>query len=146
MMIHEITEKVGRHKRRKRIGRGPGSGTGKTSGRGHNGYNSRSGNSAPSEGGRIPMWKRFPKRGFSNFNFTKHFAIVNLKAIDARFNEGEEVNAETLAKLGLIRDAKTPVKVLGEGELSKKLTINAAAFSKSASEKIEKAGGSANVA
>ncbi|MEM8737650.1 MAG: 50S ribosomal protein L15 [Planctomycetota bacterium] len=146
MMIHEITEKVGRHKRRKRIGRGVGSGTGKTSGRGHKGYGSRSGNSAPSEGGRIPMWKRFPKRGFSNVNFTKQFAVVNLKAIDARFQDGEEVNADTLAKLGLIRDAKLPVKVLGEGELSKKLTVTAAAFSKSAIEKITALGGNANVA
>jgi len=146
MMIHEVTVKVGRHKRRKRIGRGIGSGTGKTAGRGHNGYNSRSGNSAPSEGGRVPMWKRFPKRGFTNAQFMKKFHIVNLKAIDARFNDGEEVNADSLAKLGLIRDAKLPVKVLGEGEITKKLTVTAAAFSKSASEKITAAGGAANVA
>ena len=146
MMIHEITEKVGRHKRRKRIGRGVGSGHGKTSGRGHKGYGSRSGNSAPHEGGRIPMWKRFPKRGFSNVQFMKQFSIVNLKAIDARFNDGEEVTADTLAKLGLVRDANLPVKILGEGELTKKLTITAAAFSKSASEKITAAGGTANVA
>jgi large subunit ribosomal protein L15 len=146
MMIHEVTEKVGRHKRRKRIGRGVGSGHGKTAGRGHKGYGSRSGNSAPSEGGRIPMWKRFPKRGFSNAQFMKHFAVVNLQAIDARFQDGEEVNPDTLAKLGLIRDTSKPVKVLGQGELTKKVTVIAAAFSKSASEKIEKAGGEAKVA
>ena len=146
MMIHEITEKVGRHKRRKRIGRGVGSGHGKTAGRGHKGYGSRSGASAPSEGGRIPMWKRFPKRGFSNAKFIKHFSLVNLKAIEARFQDGEEVNAESLAKLGLIRDAKLPVKVLGEGEITKKVNVTAAAFSKSASEKITAAGGTANVA
>ncbi|MEE9403854.1 MAG: 50S ribosomal protein L15 [Algisphaera sp.] len=146
MMIHEITEKVGRHKRRKRIGRGPGSGTGKTSGRGHNGYGSRSGNSAPSEGGRIPLFKRYPKRGFSNANFMTHYSVVNLEAIEARFKAGEEVNAETLVKVGLIRDTKLPVKVLGEGELTKKLTIVAKAFSKTASEKIAAAGGEAKVA
>jgi large subunit ribosomal protein L15 len=146
MMIHEITEKVGRHKRRKRVGRGVGSGHGKTAGRGHNGYNSRSGNSSPSEGGRIPMWKRFPKRGFTNAPFMKHFAVVNLKAIDARFQDGEDVNLDTLVKVGLVRDHKLPVKVLGEGELTKKLNITAAAFSKSAGEKIEKAGGEAKVA
>lgn len=146
MMIHEVTEKVGRHKQRKRIGRGIGSGHGKTAGRGHKGYGSRSGNSAPSEGGRIPMWKRFPKRGFTNAPFMKHFAIVNLKALDARFQEGEDVNADTLAKVGLIRDTKLPVKVLGEGELTKKLNVTAASFSKSATEKITAAGGSATVA
>ena len=146
MMIHEVTEQAGRHKRRKRIGRGVGSGHGKTAGRGHKGYGSRSGNSNPHEGGSIPMWKRFPKRGFSNTQFMQHFNIVNLKAIDARFNDGEEVTAETLAKLGLIRDTKLPVKVLGEGEITKKLTVVAAKFSKSASDKIAAAGGEAKVA
>lgn len=146
MMIHEITEKVGRHKQRKRIGRGIGSGHGKTAGRGHKGYGSRSGNSNAHEGGAIPMWKRFPKRGFSNVEFMTRYAIVNLKALDARFGDGEEVNAESLVKLGLIRDTKLPVKVLGEGEITKKLTVTAAKFSKSASDKITAAGGSAQVA
>ncbi|MEL7087105.1 MAG: 50S ribosomal protein L15 [Planctomycetota bacterium] len=145
MMIHEITEKVGRHKRRKRIGRGVGSGTGKTAGRGHKGYGSRAGNSNPHEGGAIPMWKRFPKRGFSNVEFMTQYSIVNLKAINARFQDGEEVNAESLAQLGLVRDPKLPLKVLGEGELTKKLTVTAAKFSKSASEKIAAAGGSVTV-
>ena len=145
MMIHEITEKVGRHKRRKRIGRGVGSGHGKTAGRGHKGYGSRSGNSNPHEGGAIPMWKRFPKRGFSNVEFMTRYAIVNLKAIDARFQDGEEVNAESLAKLGLIRDTKLPVKVLGEGEITKKVTVTAAKFSKSATDKITAAGGAVTV-
>lgn len=145
MMIHEVTEKVGRHKKRKRIGRGIGSGTGKTAGRGHKGYGSRAGNSNPHEGGAIPMWKRFPKRGFSNAEFMTHYAIVNLKALDARFKDGEEVNADSLAKLGLIRDTKLPIKVLGEGEITKKLTVTAAKFSKSASDKITAAGGSVSV-
>ncbi len=146
MMIHEVTEKVGAHKRRKRIGRGPGSGKGKTAGRGHKGFGSRSGNSNPHEGGRIPFFKRFPKVGFTNAYFKKHFEIVNLQDLDARFDDGATVDADALAKLGLIRSAKSDVKVLGSGELSKKLTVTAAAFSGSAKEKIEKAGGSAAVA
>jgi large subunit ribosomal protein L15 len=145
MMIHEITEKVGRHKRRKRIGRGPGSGTGKTAGRGHKGYGSRSGNSNPHNGGGTPLFKMLPKRGFSNAMFKKHYAVVNLSAIDARFDDGAEVNPEMLVKHGLIRDAKLPVKVLGTGETSKKLTVTAAKFSKSAESKITAAGGSVTV-
>lgn len=146
MMIHEVTELVGRHKRRKRIGRGPGSGTGKTSGRGHNGYGSRAGNTNPSEGGRIPLFKRYPKRGFTNANFMKHYALVNVKALEARFSAGEEVTLDTLVKVGLVRDTSKPLKVLGEGELTKKLTVVAAVFSKSAAEKIAAAGGEAKVA
>lgn len=147
MMIHEITEKVGRHKRRKRIGRGPGSGTGKTAGRGHKGYGSRSGNSNPHNGGGTTLWKMLPKRGFSNAQFKKHFAVVNLSAIDARFEDGAEVNPEMLVKHGLIRDTKLPVKVLGnvEGDFKKKLTISAAKFSKTAEAKITEAGGTATV-
>ena len=146
MMIHEITEKVGRHKRRKRIGRGVGSGHGKTAGRGHKGYGSRSGNSNPHEGGGTPLYKRYPKRGFSNARFMKHFSVVNLSAIDKRFEDGETVDAASLAKVGLVRDTKLPVKVLGHGDLTKKVTVHAAAFSKTATDKIEAAGGSANVA
>jgi len=145
MMIHEITEKVGRHKRRKRIGRGPGSGTGKTAGRGHNGAGSRSGFSSPTNGGGTPLFKMLPKRGFSNAYFKKHFAVVNLSAIDARFEDGAEVNPEMLVKHGLIRDTKLPVKVLGTGEIKKKFTVTAAKFSKSAEEKIAAAGGSVTV-
>lgn len=145
MMIHEITEKVGRHKRRKRIGRGPGSGTGKTAGRGHKGYGSRSGNSNAHNGGGTPLFKMLPKRGFSNAMFKKHYAVVNLSAIDARFEDGAEVNPEMLVKHGLIRDTKLPVKILGNGETSKKLTVTAAKFSKSAETKITGAGGSVTV-
>lgn len=145
MMIHEITEKVGRHKRRKRIGRGPGSGTGKTAGRGHNGAASRSGFSSPTNGGGTRLFKMLPKRGFSNAMFKKHYALVNLSAIDARFDDGAEVNPEMLVKHGLIRDTKLPVKVLGTGETSKKFTVSATKFSKSAETKITGAGGSVNV-
>lgn len=148
MMIHEITEKVGKHKKRKRVGRGPGSGLGKTCGRGHKGAGSRSGfvRHTAHEGGQMPLFRRIPKVGFSNARFKKHFAVINLKAIDARFDDGAEVNADMLVKVGLIHDTKLPVKVLGFGETTKKLSVTAAAFSASAKEKIEKAGGTATLA
>ena len=145
MMIHEVTEKVGRHKRRKRIGRGPGSGHGKTAGRGHKGFGSRSGNTNPHEGGAVPMHAKFPKRGFSNAQFKKHFAVVNIKALDARFDDGAEVNPEMLVKHGLIRDTKLPVKVLAFGETTKKFRVTVAKCSVAAKEKIEKAGGAVTV-
>ncbi len=149
-MIHEITAKVGKHKARKRIGRGPGSGTGKTAGRGENGAGSRAGFGGsihPAyEGGQTPYFRRIPKRGFSNARFRKHFEIINLKAIDERFGkEGSDVNPETLVAVGLIRDIKLPVKILGEGELSKKLSVCAHRFSESARQKIESAGGTVTV-
>ncbi|QQE11431.1 50S ribosomal protein L15 [Planctomycetota bacterium] len=148
MMIHEVTAKVGAHKKRKRVGRGPGSGTGKTAGRGHKGAGSRSGytNTGAHEGGQMPLFRRFAKRGFSNANFRKHFSIVNTKALEARFDDGAEVNPDMLVKVGLIRNTKLPVKILGQGDIAKKLNITAAKFSKSAAEKIEKAGGSVTVA
>ena len=147
MMIHEITAKVGSHRKRKRVGRGPGSGRGKTCGRGHKGAGSRSGHvrHTAGEGGQLPLFRRLPKVGFSNAAFRKHYAVVNLKAIDARFDDGAEVNAEMLMKVGLIRGTKLPVKILGEGDTKKKLTVTAAAFSASAKEKIEKAGGAVTV-
>ena len=145
MMIHEITEKVGKHKKRKRVGRGPGSGHGKTSGRGHKGAGSRSGFSgsirAGREGGQMPWFKRFPKRGFSNAAFRTVYAVVNLNKLEKSFADGDEVNPQTLTEKGLIREAKTPVKLLGYGELTKKLTITGVTLSASAKEKIESAGG-----
>jgi len=148
MMIHEVTEQAGANKRRKRVGRGPGSGTGKTCGRGHKGARSRSGfaRKAGHEGGQMPLFRRIPKRGFTNARFRKEFAVVNLKALEANFDAGAEVNPEMLAKVGLIGEATKPLKVLGEGELTKPLNVTATAFSASAREKIEKAGGSANQA
>ena len=147
MMIHEITPKAGRHKRRKRVGRGIGSGHGKTCGRGHKGAGSRSGATgsirASREGGQMPFFRRIPKRGFSNARFRITFSIVNIKALDARFDDGADVNPQTLAKVGLIRDTRLPVKILGEGKITKKLAVTAAAFSKAAAEKINKAGGTA---
>lgn len=150
MMIHEITKLVGKHKKRKRIGRGPGSGHGKTAGRGHKGAGSRAGfgGSMPPgyEGGQMAYFRRIPKRGFNNAAFRKEFAIVNVQALEARFDDGAEINPDMLAKVGLVRDAGMPVKILGEGEISKKLTVTATKFSSSAREKIEKAGGTCTVA
>ena len=144
MMIHEITEKVGRYKARKRIGRGEGSGHGGTAGRGHKGAGSRAGHSrrASYEGGQLPWFQRFPKRGFSNAAFTKRFHVINLKMIEERFDDGAEINLEVLAAKRLVRDTNLPLKVLGEGELTKKFSVTAAKFSASARKKIEGAGGS----
>ena len=145
MMIHEITEKVGRHRARKRIGRGRGSGHGKTSGRGHKGAASRAGWSRRPgyEGGQMPLIRRMPKRGFSNTQFRRLYAVVNVKSLERCCEKGAEVDARTLAEAGVIRDAKLPLKVLGEGELTKKLTVTAEKFSASARAKIEAAGGAA---
>jgi large subunit ribosomal protein L15 len=143
MMIHDITQKVGRKKRRVRIGRGEASGAGKTSGRGHKGAASRSGWSLrPAyQGGQINFIQKMPKRGFSNQNFQTVYAVVNVKSIDAVAGAGDEVNVESLAAAGLIRDSKLPLKILGEGEITKKVTVTAHRFSVSAREKIENAGG-----
>ena len=147
MMIHEITVKVGSHKKRKRVGRGPGSGTGKTCGRGHNGAKSRSGSSrkAGSEGGQMAFFRRIPKRGFTNSKFRIDYSTVNIKALEQRFDDGAEVNPDMLVKAGLIRNTKEPVKILGEGDLSKKLTVTAAKFSEAAQAKIIAAGGTFTV-
>lgn len=146
MMIHEITVKVGRHKARKRIGRGEGSGYGGTSGRGHKGAGSRAGNKRrPNrEGGQLPWFQRFPKRGFSNAVFAKRFHVVNLKVLEERFESGDTIDVAMLASKRIVRDTNLPLKVLGEGELTKKFTIQAVKFSASARKKIEAAGGSAD--
>lgn len=150
MMIHEITPKAGRYRNRKRLGRGIGSGHGKTAGRGTKGAGSRSGWSgsirASREGGQTPFFARFAKRGFNNVNFTTRYAVVNIKDLDAAFADGDEVNPDLLVKAGLVRDTKLPVKILGHGDTGKKLSVTAAAFTASAKDKIEKAGGSATVA
>ncbi len=145
MMIHEITVTVGTHKKRKRVGRGMASGHGKTCGRGHKGAGSRSGatgsNRASNEGGQMPFFRRIPKRGFTNAMFKKHFNVVNIKALEERFNDGDTIDNNSLNKVGLLSNIKDNVKILGEGELTKKLAINVAAISKSAQSKIEAAGG-----
>src|SRR5215510_11447579 len=145
MMIHEITNKVAKYKPRKRLGRGESSGMGKTSGRGHKGAKSRSGWSLNPQyqGGQINFIQKMPKRGFSNAGFRKEYHIINVKALEAAAGVGDEVTVESLAAAGVIRDARLPLKVLGEGDLTKKLNVTAAKFSASAKAKIEKAGGTA---
>jgi large subunit ribosomal protein L15 len=148
MMIHEITVLVGAHKRRKRVGRGRGSGSGKTSGRGHKGAQSRAGHSDKTyfEGGQMSFIRRIPKRGFSNALFREEYHVVNLQSIEKRFEAGERVDAAAMIDRGLIRNDKLPVKILGEGDVTKKLEVVASKFSASARAKIEAAGGSATVA
>ncbi|MDZ4830730.1 MAG: 50S ribosomal protein L15 [Phycisphaerae bacterium] len=145
MMIHEITEKVGSHKLRKRIGRGEGSGHGGTSGKGHKGALSRAGwTSRPSyAGGATPFSRRFPKRGFSNADFRVDYHIINIKAIELAYEPGETVDAESLTKKRLVPDTTRGIKVLAEGDLTKKVTVVAARFSAQAKAKIEAAGGTA---
>ncbi|MBN2376104.1 MAG: 50S ribosomal protein L15 [Sedimentisphaerales bacterium] len=146
MMSHEITSLVGKHKPRRRIGRGPGSGLGKTCGKGHKGQLSRAGSLPPitKEGGQMPLFRRIPKRGFNNANFAHRFAIVNVMQLDT-FEEGSQVDPNLLCNAGLIRSAKVPVKILGNGELNRKLTVVAHKFSRSAQQKITSAGGSTQI-
>lgn len=148
MNLDEVLSAAGKRKARKRIGRGDGSGHGKTSGRGHKGYGSRSGSKARygHEGGQNPQLARLPKRGFSNANFRKEYQVVNVAELANRFDADARVDVETLFGVGLINDVAKPVKILGNGELTKKLTVVAAKFSASAATKIEQAGGSAEVA
>jgi large subunit ribosomal protein L15 len=143
-MIHEITSVTPRYTKPTRKGRGESSGHGKTSGRGNKGAKARQGTyiKRGHEGGQTPIFRRFPKRGFSNHDFARRFHIVNLLELNA-FDNGATVDAAALREAGLVPDHKWPVKILGEGELSKKLTVVAGWFSKSAHEKITKAGGTA---
>ena len=145
MRIHELKKPEGSTKAPKRVGRGQGTGQGTTAGRGMNGQNSRSGGGVRLgfEGGQMPLYRRLPKRGFTN-KWAKEFAEVNVKDLN-RFEDGAVVDANALLENGLIGKALDGVKVLGNGELEKKLTVKAEKFSKSAVEKIEKAGGKAEV-
>ena len=142
MMSHEITAIVGKNKSRRRRGRGRGSGLGKTCGRGHKGQLSRSGKLPPitKEGGQMPLFRRLPKRGFNNANFARSYAIVNVFQLDD-FSEGTRIDARILHETGLIRSADLPVKILGDGQLNRKLTVAADKFSRSAQQKITSAGG-----
>ncbi|WP_277583924.1 50S ribosomal protein L15 [Psychrobacillus antarcticus] len=145
MKLHELKPSEGSRSSRKRIGRGIGSGTGKTSGRGHKGQNSRSGGGVRPgfEGGQNPLFRRLPKRGFTNIN-RKEFAIVNLDTLN-RFEEGTEVTPALLIETGVVSSEKSGIKILGNGTLEKKLTVRAHKFSASAKEAIENAGGSTEV-
>lgn len=145
MKIHELGKDPGRTQKRKRVGRGESSGHGKTSGYGHKGSQARSGRGkgygGGFEGGQMPLQRRVPKRGFVNI-FRQEFEVVNVAALDI-FDNGTEVTPELLKEAGLVRMNAKRVKILGNGDLSKKLTVKADAFSGSAKEKIEKAGGTA---
>ena len=144
MKLHEMKSMAPRTAR-KRVGRGPGSGPGKTSGRGQKGQNARSGGGVRPgfEGGQTPLARRLPKRGFTNIN-RKEYAVVNVEDLN-RFEDGTVVTPALLKEVGLVRKELNGVKILGNGELTKKLNVTAAKFSKSAVEAIEKAGGKAEV-
>jgi large subunit ribosomal protein L15 len=146
MMIHDVHRGIKKNKKRKRIGRGPGSGHGKTAGRGHKGQKSRAGWSRrPTfQGGAMPLVRRVPKRGFNN-KFALKVVALNVCDLDAAFSDGEEVSPETLRERDILKQRYDVLKILGDGELTKKLTVTAHRFSKSAQEKIEKAGGSVNI-
>ena len=146
MMIHDVHRGIKKNKKRKRVGRGPGSGHGKTSGRGHKGQKSRAGWSrlATFQGGAMPLVRRVPKRGFNN-KFALKVVALNVCDLDAAFSDGEEVSPETLRERDILKQRYDLLKILGDGELTKKLTVTAHRFSKSAQEKIEKAGGSINI-
>lgn len=146
MKLHELQPAEGSVKDVKRIGRGHGSGNGKTAGKGHKGQKARSGGSIRPgfEGGQMPLQRRMPKRGFNNI-FANEYAEINVSVLEARFEDGAVVDAEALLASGAIKDAKDGIKVLGNGEITKKLTVKAAKFTAAAQEKIEKAGGKAEV-
>lgn len=145
MKLQDLQPALGSTKKAYRKGRGAGSGNGKTAGRGHKGQWARSGGGVRPgfEGGQMPLARRLPKRGFHNI-FGTTYAVVNVSALE-RFDNGTEVTTELLLDTGIISKALDGVKILGNGELSKNLTVKAAAFSASAKEKIEKAGGKAEV-
>ena len=146
MELDSLRPAKGAKRARQRVGRGPGSGLGKTAGRGHKGQKSRSGYSRRFgfEGGQMPLVRRIPKRGFTNI-FRVEFQVVNLRDLERVFSDGDTVSPETMAARGLIRKGTRPVKVLGDGELSKKLEVTAHKFSGSARERIEAAGGRCEV-
>ncbi|QDV53525.1 50S ribosomal protein L15 [Gimesia fumaroli] len=143
MIIDDVHRGIKKNKKRKRVGRGPGSGHGKTSTRGHNGYGSRSGSSRRTsfEGGQTPLALRVAKRGFNNKQFAKKVAVVNVSALEQAFESGTEITPEILAAKGLAKGRFDQVKILGNGDLSKKFSVAAHLFSQSAEEKIQAAGG-----
>lgn len=145
MKLHELQYNEGARRERKRLGRGQGSGTGKTAGKGHKGQNARSGGGVAIgfEGGQTPIFKRIPKRGFTNFT-RKEYAIVNVESLN-KFEDGAVVTVEALMNAGLVKKLLNGVKVLGNGVIEKKLTVKVHKCSKTAQESIEKAGGNVEV-
>ena len=144
MKLHELKPNPGSTHSKKRVGRGAGSGLGKTSGRGHKGQNARSGGGVRPgfEGGQTPLFRRIPKRGFSNARFATTYAIVNLKDLNI-FEDGTDVNPALLKESGLVKNERDGIKILGNGKLEKKLNVTAHKFSKAAVTAIEKLGGTA---
>jgi large subunit ribosomal protein L15 len=147
MKLNEIKPADGATKKKRRIARGPGSGRGKTAGRGHKGQNSRSGGGTPPwfEGGQMPLQRRVPKRGFTNI-FKKHYQVVNLDSLNERFEKGSKVTRGTLIEKGLVKKANLPVKILARGELKVALEIEVDAVSNNAMKAIMEAGGSIRLA
>ncbi len=134
----------GANKKPKRVGRGSSSGLGTTAGRGNKGQQSRSGGGNPYvgfEGGQMPLYRRVAKKGFSNYPFKKEFCVINVEMLESRYNDGETVDRSTLVEKGLLKKSSFLVKILGNGDITKKLTVNVDKVSGSAKEKIEKAGG-----
>ena len=146
MKLHELSPAEGSAKAAWRKGRGTGSGNGKTAGKGHKGQNARSGGGVRPgfEGGQNPLYRRLPKRGFHN-KFSTQYAIINVATLNDKFEDGAVVDINTLLAEGIIRKEYSGLKVLGDGEISKKITVKAAVFSASAKEKIEAVGGKAEV-
>jgi large subunit ribosomal protein L15 len=149
LKLHELSPAPGSVRSRFRKGRGIGSGNGKTAGKGHKGQNSRSGGGVRPgfQGGQSPLHRKIPKRGFKNARFRKDYAIINLKDLEnfSGFNNGDEITIEKLLEAGLIKKQLCGLKILGDGEFTKKLTVKAAVFSESAKNKIESLGGKAEV-
>ena len=147
MRLHELSPSPGSTKERKRIGRGHGSGQGKTAGKGHKGQKARAGRGmrAGFEGGQMPLQRRLPKRGFTNALFRTEYAIVNLNSLEEAFEAGAVVDAEAIVGSGLVKKTLDGIKILGNGTLTKALTVKATAFSASAKAKIEAAGGTTEV-
>lgn len=146
MKLHELNPSEGAFQTKKRVGRGVSSGHGKTSGKGHKGQNARSGGGVRPgfEGGQLPLFRRLPKRGFSNAMFKVEYATINVSDLE-KFEDGAVVTPELLKEMGILKKQLSGVKVLGNGELTKKLTVKASKFSSSAIEKIEAKGGKAEV-
>ena len=147
MQLHNLFPFPEERKTRRRVGRGSGSGLGCTAGKGNKGQNARAGGGVRPgfEGGQMPLYRRLPKRGFNNYNFATRYAIVNLTDLCGKFEDGAVVDTEAMVNVGLVNNVLDGVKVLGDGEMTKNLTVKAAAFSKSAIAKIEAAGGKAEV-
>lgn len=146
MKLHELKKNPGATHSKKIVGRGPGSGLGKTSGKGHKGQNARSGGGVNPvfEGGQLPLYRRLPKRGFSNAKFKTEYAVINVSDLD-KFEEGTVITPELLKEVGMVKKQLAGIKVLGNGKITKKVTIRAHRFTSSALRKLEESGSKAEV-